>query len=248
MNHLSYIIYPVSPAFSDFFFDWRVSFNSQNLRSPCWFRLRKPSFPGRKCCVSSHRSHWGGPRWPHQTASASTTSRKVDVLLPGAVCPGTMERVGGKFSSKTAPPKWVFPKIGGNPQNGWFIMENPIKMEDWRGTPHYFRKHPSWVEFGQLTQKGCVDFSRLRWLRLIRCLMFTSWGTFVVFLPLFIGVLDIPGCCFWISFINGIAHGYWFPIKWTISLIQETFTASFGCFSGCDGNGHHVANIVVFQL
>jgi len=28
------------------------------------------------------------------------------------------------------------------------------------------------------------------------------------FLPLFIGVLDIPGCCFWISFINGIAHGY----------------------------------------
>ena len=24
---------------------------------------------------------------------------------------------------------WVFPKIG-VPQNGWFIMENPIKMED----------------------------------------------------------------------------------------------------------------------
>ncbi len=38
--------------------------------------------------------------------------------------------------------KWVFPKIL-VPQNGWFIMENPIKM-GWFGGKHpYFWKHPN---------------------------------------------------------------------------------------------------------
>ena len=43
--------------------------------------------------------------------------------------------VGGKFPLFSQPWKvgsvdiWVFPKIG-VPQNGWYIMENPIKMDD----------------------------------------------------------------------------------------------------------------------
>ena len=36
---------------------------------------------------------------------------------------------GGRGGTRNLEHIWVFPKIG-VPQNGWFIMENPIKMDD----------------------------------------------------------------------------------------------------------------------
>ena len=40
-----------------------------------------------------------------------------------------LQQLGGKQLCMTINAKWVFPKIG-VPQNGRFIMENPIKMDD----------------------------------------------------------------------------------------------------------------------
>jgi len=33
---------------------------------------------------------------------------------------------------------WMFPKIGVGPQNGWFLMENLLEMDDLGGKPPIF--------------------------------------------------------------------------------------------------------------
>ena len=72
-------------------------------------------------------------------------------------------RIGELRIHLNAKTKWVFPKIGVGPQNGWLIMDNPIKMDDLGGPPLYLETPISSISLGYRVEwEACVEIKMSR--------------------------------------------------------------------------------------
>ena len=92
--------------------------------------------------TSYQRTRWQ-PNHPNVIPPASTSSssekKSSTRWVVGPKCSEKIDQEKGKSM-------WVFPKIG-VPQNGWFIMEHPMKMDD-LGVPPF--KETSMYRYSKL--------------------------------------------------------------------------------------------------
>ena len=92
--------------------------------------------------------------WPFTPSRTGRWVFKVHVLLCCSMehikwfCNGTIQKIQMTSNSfrrlNPATKRWMFPQIG-VPQNGWFMMENPIKMDD-LGVPLFSETPRCWIQ------------------------------------------------------------------------------------------------------
>ena len=118
-----------------------------------------------------NRSHviqffWGrNPPWKPTLESSLTSLHLLCGCLPCCHCHWGSLSLQNKLWHGWVLWIWVFPKLG-VPQNGWFIMENPIKKLMIWGY-HHFRKHPYWHD-GKKTPQPHGAYSLLSALHTFR--------------------------------------------------------------------------------
>ena len=140
-----------------------------------WFPKGQPTRPS---CI-----YWDGCRdvanhWLPKIAQESTKKDRFSTHKE-------ILRVLGSLVHQKEKYTWVFPKIG-VPQNGWYIMEKPIKMDDLGGPP-LFLETPTYIWGGETSfnaenQRSC--FANCHMTETIMCFFLRQLCDIYIYTPL----------------------------------------------------------------